>query len=185
MPQWGLSWCGQSPRVHSSGRPARVAVSHSHLRHQCWAWGREGTYTVALASPRPLETSASGPAVRQTLKGWFLWILVALWNWGFFPCLQVVESGTGSLVLSLPAALGSVRGAVPVVTVSPSHLLSVWYLCSFLCRSWSVSPQFFFCRNYSICVDLVCSMEGSSGSSFVATLDPVSWKHQFWLPRLL
>lgn len=72
VPQWGLSWYGQGPRVQSSGRPARVAVSHSHLRRQCWAWRREETYTVALASPRPLETSASGPAGRQTPKGWFL-----------------------------------------------------------------------------------------------------------------
>lgn len=80
-----------------------------------------------------------------------------------FSMPQVVESGTGSLVLSLPAALGSVRGAVPVVTMSPSHLLSVWYLCPFLCRSWSVSPQFFFWRNYSICVDFVCPWRGVQG----------------------
>lgn len=59
------------------------------------------------------------------------------------------------------------------VFVSPTHF-SMWFLSLLLCRSCSVSPQFFR-GNCSVRVHLMCSCEAvSSGSSYPAILDPKS-----------
>lgn len=56
------------------------------------------------------------------------------------------------LVMSLPAAGHCGMGAVPVDTMSPlPYPISVWSPYRLLCRDCSISPQFFFRRNYSLC----------------------------------
>lgn len=97
------------------------------------------------------------------------WLL--FYTEAFFLCPRTERSGPHPSVLSPSTAVGIVRaggGGVPSVTVF--QLLLLFYLPP--CRRCSVSLQLFCRMNCSINrYKWVCSMEVSSGSSYVAILD--------------
>lgn len=91
--------------------------------HKCWA-----------CQTLPLEGSCSSSLpFSRILFGWFLYILVALLNRGFFffsPCPRVDESARGQ---SIPYAVGSIRGGVSFVSMSSSLLpFSKWLIFCFV-----------------------------------------------------
>ena len=133
----------------------------------------EGNVNCGAHQPLwPVENSSSSPIIWRGSRAdsFIFWLTFSAT--AFCLCPKAGECVHGPLVLSLSTAVCSVKSAVSLhyhvfISLAILHLISLW-----LCRSCSVSHQFFFRRNCSL-DRYRCGMsmeEVSSEPSYVSIL---------------